>query len=123
MKVAITGTREVAPFHVLRVCATLDDLLAGRLTGDVAPLSLIIGDANGVDAVAREWARQRDVPHEVYLADWITIGAAAGPARNRRMLICGEPDLLIAFPGGKGTANMVAAATKLGVRVLRVEWR
>jgi hypothetical protein len=33
---------------------------------------------------------------------------AARPLRNQRMLTEGKPNLFVAFPGGKGTANMVA---------------
>ena len=40
----------------------------------------------------------------------------AGPIRNRWMLALG-PDLVIAFPGGQGTANMIAQARKAGVNV------
>jgi hypothetical protein len=30
----------------------------------------------------------------------------------------GKPDLVVAFEGGKGTANMIAQATDAGIRVL-----
>jgi UDP-N-acetylmuramoylalanine-D-glutamate ligase len=33
------------------------------------------------------------------------------------MLKEGRPDLVVAFPGGKGTANMVAQARAAGIRV------
>lgn len=32
---------------------------------------------------------------------------AAGTKRNQRMFAFAQPDLLIAFPGGRGTANMI----------------
>ena len=38
--------------------------------------------------------------------------------RNARMLAEGKPDLVVAFPGGRGTADMVAQARKAGVRVV-----
>ena len=34
-------------------------------------------------------------------------GNAAGPIRNQRMLDHGKPDIVVAFPGGSGTADMV----------------
>jgi hypothetical protein len=37
------------------------------------------------------------------------------------MLYEGKPDLVVAFPGGKGTAMMVDIATKAGVKVIKVE--
>jgi hypothetical protein len=33
----------------------------------------------------------------------------------------GKPDLVIAFPGGKGTADMVARAAQAGIKVIEVE--
>lgn len=50
-------------------------------------------------------------------ANWEAFGAAAGPVRNRWMLDL-EPDLVIAFPGGKGTKNMIEQAKKRGVPVM-----
>jgi hypothetical protein len=53
-------------------------------------------------------------------AEWETHGRKAGPIRNARMLEH-KPDLVVAFPGGKGTANCVAQARGMGVEVLEVE--
>jgi hypothetical protein len=40
--------------------------------------------------------------------------------RNRSLLDA-KPDLVVAFPGGKGTAHMVGIATKAGLRVVMAE--
>ena len=37
-----------------------------------------------------------------------------------RMLEEGRPDLVIAFPGGRGTADLVARARRAGVEVMEV---
>jgi len=50
-------------------------------------------------------------------ADWSRHGKSAGPIRNRQMLIEGRPDIVVAFPGGKGTANMIKQAVEAGVKV------
>jgi UDP-N-acetylmuramoylalanine-D-glutamate ligase len=60
------------------------------------------------------------IPVETYEADWDTHGKAAGPIRNKRMLDEGKPDLVVAFPGGRGTANMISQARKAGVEVIEV---
>ena len=88
--------------------------------GDV----VIHGAANGVDAQAGEAARAfTGIAEEPYPADWRAHGRAAGPIRNKRMLVEGKPDLVVAFPGGRGTANMVQQARKVGVPVIEVEVR
>lgn len=83
-------------------------------------LVLIEGGASGVDAFAHRWAHRKGVRQETFAADWKAFGKAAGPLRNRRMLEAGA-DLVLAFPGGKGTADMVRQARRAGVQVESAE--
>ncbi len=78
---------------------------------------LIHGAAPGADTLARRWAGWRKVEEMPFPADWAEQGRAAGPIRNSRMLAEGRPDLVIAFPGGTGTADMKRKAAKVGIRV------
>jgi hypothetical protein len=48
-------------------------------------------------------------------ADWQKHGTAAGPIRNKQMIVSGKPDLVLAFPGGRGTADMSRRAEKHGI--------
>jgi hypothetical protein len=48
-------------------------------------------------------------------------GKGAGPRRNKQMIEEGNPDLVIAFPGGRGTADMINRARAAGVRVIEVQ--
>jgi hypothetical protein len=54
--------------------------------------------------------------------DWKTHGKAGGPIRNQMMLDDYKPQVVIAFPGGSGTADMVrrAHATQ-GIDVIEVK--
>lgn len=79
---------------------------------------IIQGGARGADKLAKAWAYYNKVTCEEYKADWKTHGNAAGPIRNRLMIDDGKPDLVIAFPGGKGTANMVSLAQKAGIKTV-----
>jgi len=80
---------------------------------------LITGGANGADALAVDWARKEQVPFQVFNADWETLGRKAGPIRNQKMLDEGKPHIVIAFPGGRGTADMIKRAEAAGVPVAR----
>lgn len=40
--------------------------------------------------------------------------------RNQKMLDEGRPDLIVAFPGGRGTADMVKRGIAAGVPVLNI---
>lgn len=79
---------------------------------------LIHGGARGADFMAGKFAEWQGIPVKVYPADWDKDGKAAGPIRNARMLAEGKPDLVVAFEGGNGTADMVAKAKRAGVKVL-----
>lgn len=91
--------------------------MTGRIT------LLIHGAAKGADTIADEWAAQRNVRRAPFPAIWERDGKydpGAGPKRNQRMLVEGKPDLVVAFrmPGvSKGTDDMIARATRAGVRV------
>lgn len=81
---------------------------------------LIHGVARGADTLAGEWAKFWGVPVDAYPADWDRLGKRAGALRNAQMLREGKPTLVIAFPGGAGTANMVEQSLTAGVPVLHV---
>ena len=84
------------------------------------PIDCIIhGAATGADSAAMLWAQMtKRVKQESFAADWKTHGKGAGPIRNQRMLDEGKPDLVVAFPGGKGTADMVRRSRIAGVEVV-----
>jgi hypothetical protein len=65
------------------------------------------------------WAIEAGIPVKPYPADWRLHGRAAGPIRNTLMLVEGRPDLVVAFPGGQGTADMTKKALRAGVKVWR----
>jgi hypothetical protein len=54
-------------------------------------------------------------------AEWNRHGNKAGPIRNATMLAMKPPvKLVVAFPGGSGTADMVAKAKAAGLEVMEV---
>lgn len=109
----VCGGRDYADRTRLR--AELDALREARSVG-----VLVQGGAPGADRLAAQWARSRKVGVVTCLADWQRYGAAAGPIRNRKMLKETRPDLVVAFPGGDGTADMVRQAKAAGVEVIEV---
>jgi len=81
---------------------------------------IIEGGASGADKLASKWAYENQVPNKCFPADWKVHGKAAGPIRNQQMLDEGKPDIVIAFPGGKGTEDMVRRAKEAGIEVIEV---
>lgn len=84
-----------------------------------AEISCIIeGGAKGADMLAGLYANFRNLPLEIYPAQWEKYGNQAGPIRNMQMIVEGKPDCVLALPGGRGTANMVQQAKDAGIRVI-----
>lgn len=117
MKVLVCGGRNYGQHsgEKDRLFSALDELHGSE------PIDLIIyGCARGADTLARDWALSRCIAHLGVPADWAQ-GRGAGLARNHMMLVRGQPDLVVAFPGGRGTADMVRRAKLAVVRVLELE--
>ncbi len=110
MRVLVCGGRDYG--RRSKVVERLDKLLPLR------DLVLIHGGCpTGVDRFADDWAMANFVAFREFPADWNRWGRAAGPIRNQEMVDVGRPHLVIAFPGGAGTADMVRRARAAGVRV------
>ena len=121
MKVLACGGRDMMDRQL--VFDTLDGVHERKA------ISLIIhGAASGADRLAGEWAKERELPCDEYPADWNSrwvngrriYDRAAGFKRNAQMLVEGKPDLTLAFPGGRGTADMIQRALRAGVAVVQV---
>ena len=82
--------------------------------------TLIHGNAHGADSFADEWAAGK-CETLTFLPQWEQHGKSAGPKRNQEMLDNGKPDLVVAFPGGRGTADMVRRAKAAGVPVKQID--
>lgn len=113
MRVLICGGRAYGERS--RVYEVLD-----KLHSEAGIDCIIDGAARGADQLGHEWAQSEGVPTERYPADWSAFGSFAGPKRNAAMLAEGRPNLVIAFPGGKGTRNMTGQARKAGVEVIEI---
>lgn len=121
MRVLVCGGRDYTNWS--RLEAILGELYYSLSHEEQNLFVLIEGGAKGADRLARNFAKKYCYPWslETYKADWNKYGKRAGYLRNRQMLDEGKPDLVIAFPGGKGTAMMVDIACKAGVEVQIVE--
>lgn len=82
---------------------------------------IVHGAARGADRLAGQWAETRGIPSEPMAANWIEHGRRAGPIRNQAMLDKFKPDMVVAFPGGTGTADMIRRSRKSGVPVTSIE--
>jgi hypothetical protein len=112
VRIIVCGGRDFADVdHLRRVLADLNE------QQNISVLAH--GGAAGADSEAGKWAQVMQKPCQVYRALWREEGKAAGPLRNQRMLDDFKPDAVVAFAGGRGTADMVGRAMLAGVRVIQ----
>lgn len=114
MKVLVCGGQRYSD------ALTLGSWLGG-VQRDHGITEIIQGGATGADFLARQYADFQNIPVRTFEAEWDRLGKAAGPIRNRQMLDEGKPDIVVAFPGGNGTADMVRQAKRAGVKVLEIK--
>ncbi len=121
--IAAGGGRDLAWPHQ-RVAAELLARSGGRLVH-----LLLHGGARGADAAIARAAHQLGWSSLVMPAEWRRHGRAAGPIRNRDLLELAvaravthtSPGvstsvLVVAFPGGSGTASLVQQARRMASR-------
>lgn len=118
IRVCVTGGRDYP--NQYRVYEVLSQVHTER---NIA--CLMEGGARGADMFARAWAKSVGLKPLTFDAEWEKYKRPrgrnpAGQIRNQRMLDEGKPDLVIAFPGGNGTAGMVKIAKKAGLDVMEI---
>ncbi len=95
---------------------------------------VIHGAASGADSLAAKWADERHVPADPHPAQWDDLShpdalirtrrdgkkydARAGFRRNQEMADL-HPSIVLAFPGGNGTVDMVRRASKVGALIVQ----
>ena len=95
--------------------------------------TVIHGAASGADSLGGAWAKARGIPVNEYPANWRprrpdgtrdpsfgSYDRAAGFKRNQQMIDEGHPDLVIAFPGTNGTADMIKRSQKAAITVVNL---
>ena len=136
MDLYLSSSPAIAPSHSLVIVAgggrdllwlpaQIAAVLLARTSGQLVH-GLFHGGARGADRTIGRVANQLGWPVEVLPADWRRHGRAAGPIRNRELLelaisraealssaAAPASVLVVAFPGGAGTASLVREARRL----------
>lgn len=129
MRLLVCGGRDYKDYGKVHKVLTKIDKERGPIT------FLIQGGATGADSEAFMWGvmvnnimricnvprRIKHLPFPIKKQDWDKYGKAAGRIRNQQMLDEGKPDLVVAFPGNSGTANMIEISKKAGIEVIVVK--
>lgn len=109
MIVLVTGGRDY------RNRKELDQVLT-KLHAELKFTYLVHGGAKGADRLAHDWCHRNGVQPVRMDAMWDWDGDPAGSRRNARMYDFAKPAKIIAFSGGRGTANMMRIGFEAGKR-------
>ena len=139
MDLYLSSSPAIAPSHSLVIVAgggrdllwlpaQITAVLLARTSGQLVH-GLLHGGARGADRTIGRAANQLGWPVEVLPADWRRHGRAAGPIRNRELLelaisraealssaAAPVSVLVVALPGGAGTASLMREARRLAAR-------
>ena len=125
LRLVVTGSREYREKReVFRVLDAIHARWPVRLLGE-GGCRRYDKDRNlrpvSADLYAHWWCEYRGVTCLTVFARWAAEGRAAGPRRNERMLDLVNPHIVVAFPGGDGTRNIVQVAVNAGFRQMEAE--
>lgn len=116
MRVLVCGSRHLQASELVYEALS-------QFHNEHGPITLIIeGGQTGADRIARSWAISLGIPFQTFDADWTRYGDSAGPIRYAQMLREGKPDAVVAFPGNRGTGNMVRLTQKAGIFLKKVRF-
>lgn len=112
--VLVTGGRDYTDMGTVFDCLT-------KLDEQFERMIIVHGAADGADSLAYDVCQEVGIEQCCLPACWNKYIRAAGPIRNKLMLDLFNVDLVLAFPGDVGTANMKEQAAKQEIPILEPE--
>jgi len=102
LKVAVIGGRDFNDYERLRKTLSL------------FPITTIVsGGAAGADTLSERYAKEHNIPTEIYLPDWDLFGKKAGPIRNTTIIENAELIIACWDSKSRGTKDSIGKANKL----------
>jgi hypothetical protein len=110
MRILVSGGRDYENNNVVHLELT-------RFHWRTPVTVLIHGGVSGAGVAAEVWARRNSIDVVRYPPNWERHGKAAEALRNNFMLADSRPDFVMAFPGGRHTADLVEKAAAAGIPI------
>lgn len=115
MKVAVVGSRSFRSYSIVKEVL---DHLEQEKNKDI---SLIIsGGAVGADTLGARYAKERNIPTQIFLPLWDVYGKSAGYKRNVQIVSAAE--IVVAFWDGssRGTLHSINLAREQGKELILI---
>jgi len=99
-----------------------DYVALDRIHGIYKITEVVSGCQTGADQGGESWAKARGIPVKPFPYEK-SKGRAGGPIRNEKMAKYAREDngICVAFPGGRGTTNMITRAEYWCLPVIMVD--
>lgn len=112
-RVGVVGSRDFDNINLMHV------VLQKHLPADAI---IVSGGAKGADTLAREYAKEHEIPYEEILPDWKRSGKKAAVMRNSE--IVSSVDFVVAFWDGKskGTFDTIKKTKGSNKRLVLIEY-
>ena len=108
----IAGGRDYIP-------TAIDCLKLAFELGRIGATEIVCGMANGADRFGLNIGKALGYTIKKFPAEWEKHGKAAGLIRNGEM--ARYADILILYPGGRGTDNMKRQAEENGLKIIEIK--
>ena len=108
MRTIIAGSRDVDDYQ---------HLLETIKESEFEITTVISGGARGVDLLGERYAKENNIPLEVFPAEWDEYGKSAGYIRNLQMANSAEALIAICKDMSSGTMNMIKIAQEKKLKV------
>jgi YspA, cpYpsA-related SLOG family len=112
MRTIIAGSRNITDYNLLKQV-----IIESGFNISV----VISGNAMGTDFLGEKYAKEFNIPLELYPADWNRYGRSAGPIRNGEMAEKAEALIALNFNNSKGTSNMISQAKSKNLKIYVAE--
>lgn len=110
MRIIICGSRGFNDYNYL-------EKRMDKLTRKLKEVVVVSGHARGADQLGEKWAYKNQYKVEIFPANWLENGRAAGILRNKEM-VDSEPGAVVAFYDGisHGTGHTIEYALSKGIK-------
>ena len=110
MKLLVCGSRSITDLEW--VGNQIETYILNDLQLSFSDITIIEGEAVGVDSIAKVWGQFRKCPIISMPADWSSYGRAAGIIRNEQMVKLCDNCLILWDGKSKGTKNDIDLCEK-----------
>lgn len=117
----VCGSRNADEKMFTNLVETFLDFVLAPYIAKQEPITIVNGDATGIDYIATKYAKKHNFQVALYPAQWnpnvprySLENRSQGPIRNKKMVDETKPDIIVSFPRHKssGTKNCVEYAKK-----------